>query len=248
MDNRNWVKLSSLNAGDVVELDDGFDCHPLGRVTLESENGELFFRCSTGKHFVSGQISDMDNDSLVGIYSVASTPVTEDNHMSDFNPDDANAVSRFFQSIADKVVLASTLAKEVEELRQVVETLKRDVESYRENTLRLDEEVRALRNERAALQDENASLRSEVSSLRGEIERLGHFNENAVAERDRWHNDFIQASTELENVKRSRDDAEMRELHLQEDIERLQRELNLWRANAEEATNRLSAIRGALAA
>lgn len=62
-----WVKLSELREGDKVRLDRSFDCHAAGLVKIEeSASGELYFDCSEGRHYLSGQADDGDH--LVGIY------------------------------------------------------------------------------------------------------------------------------------------------------------------------------------
>jgi hypothetical protein len=63
---RTFAKLSELKAGDTIELDGGFSCHPAGKVLVESCYGYLYFRCSRNKHFLSGQLDESGN--LVGIY------------------------------------------------------------------------------------------------------------------------------------------------------------------------------------
>lgn len=163
------------------------------------------------------------------------------------NTDDANAVSRFFQSIADKVVLASTLPKEVEELRTAVESLKRDVEQYREHMQRADEEISNLRRERQQLQDENANLRSELSSTVADKNNAEARWGQACSERDRWHNDFITASTQFEDVKRERDDAQMKIMELEDSVRALSSTIDNVVRERNDLDNRLSSIRSALA-
>lgn len=164
-----------------------------------------------------------------------------------FDPNDAGSVSRFFQSLADKVVLASTLPKEVEELRSAVDALKRDVESYREYQARADEEISNLRRERAALQDENATLRREIDDERNAHRVSAERLMNACNERDRWHDQFISASSDLETVKRERDDAQMRVMQLEDEL-RIQLEARDRFANdAAGLQDKLNSIRSALA-
>jgi hypothetical protein len=56
---RPYAELSKLRAGDLVELDDGFDCAPPGKVMLHFGKGRrLYFICSHGQHFVDGQADD----------------------------------------------------------------------------------------------------------------------------------------------------------------------------------------------
>lgn len=266
-----WVKLGDLKAGDTVELH-GFDCAS-GTVTLEQDpSGELFFRCAQGRHYVNGQL-DADGN-LVGIairpatqmcihnlpiymhceqcerdlHNVGTTiPLTQEYPSMNLNTDDANSVSRFFQSLADKVVLASTLPAEVAELREVVERLKADVESYREHMARADEEISNLRRERQALQDENATLRERL--VTSENERMvaeTRWNQ-ACSERDRWHQDYITASTGLEDIKRERDDAQMKIMELEDTTRRMADDHEHVLRERDELFAKLSSIRSALA-
>ena len=244
-----WAKIEDLKPGDTVELH-GFSCAQ-GSVTIkESVWGDLYFDCADGKHYIDGQLDA--NGYLVGITirpSATIIPITtqERTPMSDFNPDDANAVSRFFQGIADKVVLASTLPKEVEELRAAVEKLKADVESYREHMARADEEISNLRRERAQLQDENAQLRAEsdtnMRNYRIAEDRWGQ----ACNERDKWHNDYIQLADAHETTKRERDDAQMKIMELEDSLRSKDSELSHTRAERDELYTKLSSIRSALA-
>jgi hypothetical protein len=68
-ENRPWARLSSLRAGSVVELDEGFTCHPAGEVTLlqDDRTGELYFECTCGRHLISGQADDGEH--CVGVYA-----------------------------------------------------------------------------------------------------------------------------------------------------------------------------------
>ena len=60
------MKLTDLKAGDVVELDDGFDCMLPGLATVQADgHGKLFVPCSAGKHFLDGQLRD--DGTLAGV-------------------------------------------------------------------------------------------------------------------------------------------------------------------------------------
>lgn len=244
-----WARFEDLKPGDTVELH-GFDCAQ-GTVTIEEDiRGQLYFNCIAGKHYVIGQL-DPDGY-LIGITirpAAQIIPITtqERTPMSDFNPDDANAVSRFFQGIADKVVLASTLPKEVAELREAVDKLKQDVDSYREHNARMDEEIRNLRNERQALQDENAQLRSSLERAQTDHGVAETRWGQACSERDKWHNDYISLSQSHEDIKRERDDAQMKIMEL-EDVRENQRMLiEQVTRERDELSSKLSSIRTALA-
>lgn len=244
------VKLTDLSPGDVVQLDSHFTCAK-GLVIIQKDPyGELYFPCQDGKHYLIGQLND--DGYLVGITRPTAQiiPITQSERtpMSDFNPEDANAVSRFFQSIADKVVLASTLPKEVQELREELEKLKADVAAYRDHIARADEEITNLRRERQQLQDENAGLQSDLNAER-QAKTVAETRWNqSCTERDRWHNDFIAASTDLETVKKERDEAQMKIMELEETVKYLQHQCDKAEESHRSVADRLNSIRMALAA
>lgn len=68
-DGREWAKLSALKPGDKVLTDGGFTCGIENR-TLEVQKNDdgLYIRCLHGKHFLGGQLSDVDDDHLVGVW------------------------------------------------------------------------------------------------------------------------------------------------------------------------------------
>lgn len=244
-----WAKISDLKAGDTVELH-GFDCAS-GTVTLEQDywTGDLFFPCASGKHFISGQLDE--NGYLIGITirptSAQIIPITQERTPMNLNTDDANSVSSFFQSLADKVVLASTLPKEVAELRAVVEKLKADVEAYREHNARMDEEITNLRRERQQLQDENALLRKDLEQQRAAHELAESRWGQACQERDRWHNQFIDTAQALDDTKQARDDAQMKVMELEDQLRKAYEERDNAQRDRDEVHNRLTSIRNALA-
>ena len=261
-----WAKLTHLKAGDTVELH-GFDCAQ-GTVTLEQDMwGSLFFQCAEGRHYVDSQL-DQDgyligitirlaqsiledipftkNDSPTFTSTAKIIPLTSERIMN-LDANDANSVSSFFQSLADKVVLASTLPQKVEELSAVVDKLKADVENYREHMARADEEISNLRRERAALQDENAMLRKDLEQQRAAHELAESRWNQACNERDRWHNDFIQLSEANETAKRERDDAQLRIMQLEDDLKRAYEDRDHAQRDRDEVHNRLTSIRNALA-
>lgn len=62
-----YACIDDVSVGDVLMADGGFTCVDAGKVTIEAEpNGDLFFRCNAGKHFIDGQIDDEDG-LLVGL-------------------------------------------------------------------------------------------------------------------------------------------------------------------------------------
>ena len=65
MQTREYLKIADAKAGLEVELDDAFTCHPTGKVTLHNMDGQLWFPCDNGKHFLSGR---SDGDYYLGVY------------------------------------------------------------------------------------------------------------------------------------------------------------------------------------
>lgn len=62
------AKLSDLKPGDAVIADDGFTCMKAGPKTVQSgDNGVLYVPCDEGRHYLFGQASLADNDTLVGL-------------------------------------------------------------------------------------------------------------------------------------------------------------------------------------
>lgn len=70
---RTPAKLHDLHPGDVVWLDRGFTCHRSGPATLHAdEDGDLFFRCREGEHYLAGQLNE--DDTLSGIFTTEHSP------------------------------------------------------------------------------------------------------------------------------------------------------------------------------
>lgn len=70
-----YKKLNETKAGDLVKIDDSFNCMRQGLHQVCDDNlsaqpgGRLYLRCDHGAHYLCGQVAvDVDNDSLIGIY------------------------------------------------------------------------------------------------------------------------------------------------------------------------------------
>lgn len=62
------MKLSELKAGDVICTDDGFSCTYSTQHIVEADGyGDLFFKCSHDRHYLSGQVN-FETKELMGIY------------------------------------------------------------------------------------------------------------------------------------------------------------------------------------
>ncbi len=62
------MKLEDLKAGDVVEIDGGFDCMDAGEHTVFHHENGLYLKCRAVKHFLEGQEDfDEEGGELVGV-------------------------------------------------------------------------------------------------------------------------------------------------------------------------------------
>jgi hypothetical protein len=68
---RPWARLSDLRDGCLVELDSGFDCHPSGKVVVESNSFGLYFHCDVGHHYLYLE-TNAEGD-CVGVYGPLKT-------------------------------------------------------------------------------------------------------------------------------------------------------------------------------
>ena len=70
---QSWLKKSEAKPGMAIECDSGFSCLPAFSIRLlQSDNGDLFFRCNHGRHYLDGQLADgVDGEAeYVGIWEV----------------------------------------------------------------------------------------------------------------------------------------------------------------------------------
>lgn len=64
-----------LDAGDIIEVDAGFDCAQEGeQFVVMRDNDDLYFRCAaaSGRHLLEGQWDD-ERGCYIGIYHVKET-------------------------------------------------------------------------------------------------------------------------------------------------------------------------------
>ena len=72
VDGRVYLKLSEAKVWQTVEVDDAFTCFKPGtRVVLlkDQRNGDFYFHCDAGQHFISGNVDDAGEHCL-GLYPV----------------------------------------------------------------------------------------------------------------------------------------------------------------------------------
>jgi hypothetical protein len=70
---RAWALVDDLKEGDKITLDDGFTCVKASernkpRRVYSALNGDLYFKCRDGEHFLSGQIGE--HGEYIGVYKV----------------------------------------------------------------------------------------------------------------------------------------------------------------------------------
>lgn len=69
-DGRPWARLSELKAGDKLVADGGFTCIKKGGVVVVEArgDGQLYVGCRSGSHYLDGQVSGENHDSLIGLW------------------------------------------------------------------------------------------------------------------------------------------------------------------------------------
>lgn len=61
-----YVKLTEIRAGDILVADAGFTCMSAGEKLVQADRyGELYISCSSGRHYLNGQLND--SGQLVGL-------------------------------------------------------------------------------------------------------------------------------------------------------------------------------------
>jgi len=163
-----------------------------------------------------------------------------------FDPEQPMTVQNFFSNIADTIVNASKLAKEVAELRRVVAELKSDVEMYRERNARLDEEVHRLRAEREDNRGQIIALIDQLESTKAEhghaITRL----DTTQRELADWQHSYNNELETRRRAEQERDDTKMEVLSLTDRVEALQRELEATKSRADKAEETVANVKQAL--
>lgn len=124
---------------------------------------------------------------------------------------DMNAVRAIFDKALNAMVDATSLAKEVESLRQSVQGLTRDVEQMRASNKWLDEQIQMLRGERDTLKIENSRQVSVIHQLEQQNDTLHHqlsASEHVVNVR----------GEEVQKLVKERDEAQYSLLQAQDEI------------------------------
>ena len=122
-----------------------------------------------------------------------------------------------YQRIADVFVNASTLAKEVEELRVQVQALKHDAEYARRQNQILDDTLASVQRERDTLRQEKLTLQDRVSIAEHDNTQLR--NENASL-----GNQVADLSQQKAALVRQRDEAELEAMTLREQVSSLNKQ------------------------
>lgn len=128
---------------------------------------------------------------------------------------EAEQVRSIFERIADSLVAASGLRGEIESLRHMVEGFQKDVESLRQQNQDLDRMVTEVRRQRDEAANELIDLKARTQDGQRTIDMLQRDNQslNDVVERQR---------TQIETLKRERDNEAFSHLELREQLDKLQ--------------------------
>jgi predicted nuclease with TOPRIM domain len=173
---------------------------------------------------------------------------TTEQHMSTelVTSGDATMVSKFFNDIANRIIQASELAKELDQLRAEFETLKQEVETYREHNARLDEEVTRLRDERSQLTETVQNFARENNLIAAELNSVRSALDVTRRESDTWQSQYNTVWNDLATLKRDRDEVHYHNLELEDRLRQMETERDTFRASSEANAALLSEIRNKL--
>ena len=178
----------------------------------------------------------------------ADSPKSQEQNMSldVVTSEDANVVSRFFNDVANRIIQASELAKQLDQLRFEFDQLKHEVESYRQHNAILDETVNRLRVERNELQDKLASVNAENVSLTQSVNEMGATITRLERESDEWRQSYNHTSETLGFVQNEKDTANWKVVELEERLRSVTQERDIFLADAQHHKSVLDEIRSKL--
>lgn len=163
--------------------------------------------------------------------------------VSPFNPGDREMAKTFFEQIANTVVDASELRKEVAELKHELEGIRADIQRVQDANFRMDQQITQLRSERDELQREVSEVQRINDDLTNSNARLGNrcdSLEQALytmqAQRDEWQE---KHKAELE----AKEAAQIQVMELEETVKGLTGTLDGWRQRAEAAERDMETVR-----
>ena len=139
--------------------------------------------------------------------------------MSDYNQapapavteSDMNFVRSIFERMANSVVEASRAAPELANLRSEVEAFRKDVQEMRTKNSYLDEELTKARSERDAAKRDADEIEDRCVQLITEKDQL-------VRSLDQKTLDIQDLSRQTSDLRRERDDAQMRNMELEDQL------------------------------
>lgn len=163
--------------------------------------------------------------------------------VSPFNPGDREMAKTFFEQIANTVVDASELRKEVAELKHELEGIRADIQRVQEQNFRMDQQITQLRSERDELQREVSELNRINTDLVNSNARLGNRCDSLEqsmytmeAQRNEWQD---KHRVELE----AKEAAQMQVMELEETVKGLTETLEGWKQRAEAAERDMETVR-----
>lgn len=163
--------------------------------------------------------------------------------VSPFNPGDREMAKTFFEQIANTVVDASELRKEVAELKHELEGIRADIQRVQEQNFRMDQQITQLRSERDELQRElgevrraNDDLSISNTQLANRCDSLEQSLYTTEHQRDEWQDKH-------KNILEDRDAQLIKVMELEEMVKGLTETLEGWRQRAEAAERDMETVR-----
>lgn len=160
-----------------------------------------------------------------------------------FNVEDPMSVRSFFEQIANTVVDASELSKEVARLRAQLQELAAQIESVRNANFHMDQEISELREQRDNLRRDSAEkgtrigqLELEARNYEARTESLARQLEQAEQERDRYRTSYNTATHE-------NDDAQMKVMEMEETVKAMEETLRGWEQRATNCETKLATLK-----
>lgn len=160
-----------------------------------------------------------------------------------FNVEDPMSVRSFFEQIANTVVDASELSKEVARLRAQLQELAAQIESVRNANFHMDQEISELREQRDNLRRDSAEkgtrigqLELEARNYEARTESLLRQLEQAASERDQYLANYRCEKSALE-------DAQMKAMELEDANKDMEETLKGWEQRATASETKLAALK-----
>ena len=62
-----YAKFGDTKVGDVLITDGGFTCMKAGEHVVQEDDTGLFIPCTSGKHYIVGQVDDPETGEMIGL-------------------------------------------------------------------------------------------------------------------------------------------------------------------------------------